>query len=305
MSKASWRTYTDFLKRSPLALRVADRLGRGRGRMRWLDSLSSAPAAALKPDLSNWENLTLATAWVGHATVLLRIGGMTILTDPVFSSRIGLGMGLFTLGPMRKIAPALTIEELPRIDLILISHAHFDHLDRPSLARLPRNAQVVTASQTRDLVDDLGFAQVSELGWGESITIGSVTLRAQEVRHWGARTFFDKHRGYNGYFLSAGNHRVLYAGDTADCDHFRGGGRVDLGIFSISAYNPFIQAHANPEQVWEMANQLPADAILPVHHSTFNLSHEPMEEPLQRLLAAAGADSERIVVREIGGMWSM
>jgi L-ascorbate metabolism protein UlaG (beta-lactamase superfamily) len=237
--------------------------------------------------------------------VLLRLGGLNILTDPVFSNRVGLGMGLFTIGPLRKIAPALKISELPPIDLVLISHAHFDHLDRPTLARLPRRSQIITAPGTRDLLDDLGFKQVRELAWGESIQIGTVTVRAQEVRHWGARVFYDSHRGFNAYVLETSARRVLYGGDTAYQEFFRKIGTVDLGIFSISAYDPYIQAHATPEQVWEMANHLPANFILPMHHGTFRLSHEPMDEPIRRLLAAAGSEADRIVVREIGGMWSI
>jgi L-ascorbate metabolism protein UlaG (beta-lactamase superfamily) len=271
--------------------------------MRFLDSLSRPPPPRLKPDLSHWNDHTLAAAWIGHATVLLRIGGLNILTDPVFSNRVGLGMGLFTLGPRRKISPALAIGELPPLDLILISHAHFDHLDRPSLSRLAKTAQVITAAGTRDLLDDLGFQRVTELRWGESLQIGPLEVRAQEVRHWGARTFFDTQRGYNGYFLKSADRRILFAGDTAYQEFFRSCGPVDLAIFDISAYDPYIQAHANPEQTWAMAGHLPADFILPVHHGTFNLSHEPMDEPLARLLAAAGPRADRIVVRDIGGMW--
>jgi L-ascorbate metabolism protein UlaG (beta-lactamase superfamily) len=303
----SWRTFTDYLKHKPWALRLADRLGRGRGRgrMRWLDALNPPPPARKKPDLSNWQNLPLAAAWVGHATVLLRISGMTILTDPVFSHRVGLGLGLMTAGPRRQVAAALRIDELPPVDLILISHAHFDHLDRPTLSRLPKGSPVVTAAGTSDLIADLGFASVTELPWGESTTIGDGALKvtAQEVRHWGARTFYDKHRGYNGYLLEAGGVRVLYGGDSAYQDFFRQVANVDLAILGIGAYDPYIQAHATPEQAWEMAGHAGAAAVMPMHHSTFRLSHEPMDEPIRRMLAAAGADSARVVVREIGDMW--
>jgi L-ascorbate metabolism protein UlaG (beta-lactamase superfamily) len=131
-----------------------------------------------------------------------------------------------------------------------------------------------------------------------------VTIRAQQVQHWGARTFLDRHRGFNAYLLQSGEKRIFYGADTALCDFFRNIGRVDLGIFGISAYNPFIQSHATPEQVWQMASELPADWILPMHHSTFQLSHEPMEEPMQRLLAAAGPQADRIVARRPGDKWT-
>jgi L-ascorbate metabolism protein UlaG (beta-lactamase superfamily) len=299
----SWRTITDIAKRQPLALRLADRLGRGKGRLRFLDHLNPPPRSAKTPDLSQWESHQLAAAWIGHATILLRIGGKTILTDPVMSNRIGIGMGLFTGGPRRHIAAALNISQLPPLDLILISHAHFDHLDRPTLQRLPKHVPIVTAHNTTDLIRDLGFTNVSELRWGEQIEIGELQLTAQEVRHWGARTFYDRHRGFNGYVIQSANRRILYAGDTAFCDHFKNVKKVDLAIFGIGAYDPFIAAHANPEQVWQMADHVRADFLLPMHHSTFKLSHEPMNEPIERLLDAAGSDVRRVITREVGDAW--
>src|SRR5437870_4773158 len=144
--------------------------------------MAPPPRAILSPSLSNWESLELAAVWIGHATVLLRVAGVTILTDPVFSNRIGIGLGFLTGGPKRFIAPALTIRQLPPIDLVLLSHAHFDHLDRPTLSRLPKSASVVTAHRTRDLVDDLGFRSVTELRWGESHSFGPLKIAARKVK---------------------------------------------------------------------------------------------------------------------------
>src|SRR5436309_2998635 len=95
----TWRRYTNWAKERPITLRCADFLGRGRGRMRVLDRLNPPPLAKLRPDLRNWEKHDLAAVWVGHATVLLRFAGLTILTDPVLSNRIGVGFGLVTAGP--------------------------------------------------------------------------------------------------------------------------------------------------------------------------------------------------------------
>ena len=284
-------------------LRVADRLGRGTGRTRILDRLSKPPAAKFRPDLSNWEEHPLAAIWLGHATVLLRIDGQTILTDPVLSSKVGIGLGLMTAGPQRLIMPALKIRQLPKIDLILISHAHFDHLDRPTLVRLPKDVQVIAASHTSDLIADLGFKSVNELKWGESTQVGNLKISARPVRHWGARTFYDKHRGFNAYLIESGTHRVLYGGDTAYHDGFKDIQRVDLAILGIGAYDPYIAAHATPEQALEMADHARAKYILPIHHSTFRLSHEPIHEPLARMVAAAGTSHERIVIREVGQQW--
>ena len=273
--------------------------------MRLLDRINLPPAASIRPDLRAWEQRELAAAWVGHATVLLRIGGMNVLTDPVFSSRIGIGLGLITGGVRRSVAAALDVRDLPPIDLILISHAHFDHLDRPSLVRLPKRTPVITAHHTHDLVRDLGFRDVAELQWGEAIEVGSLIVTACKVAHWGARTFYDRHRGFNGYLIEGAGRRVLYGGDTAYHEGFRGLPKVDLGILGIGAYDPYVAAHATPEQAWRMADHVRADFILPMHHSTFRLSHEPAGEPIARMLAAAGRDEARVVVREIGQQWSL
>jgi L-ascorbate metabolism protein UlaG (beta-lactamase superfamily) len=301
----SWRNITDWAKRKPLTLRLADWLGRGRVGLRLLDRLHKPACAPGRPDLTRWDKHDLAAVWIGHATVLLRVGGLTILTDPVFSNRIGLGLGLLTCGPLRFLAPALSIRELPAIDLILVSHAHFDHLDRPTLNRLSKRIPVITAHHTADLVRDLGFTAVTEMRWGESLSVASVRLTALQTRHWGARAFRDQHRSFNAFLIEGAKRRVLYGGDTAFCDHFRAIGKVDLAIFGIGGYDPYIQAHASPEQVWHMADQVRADAILPMHHSTFRLSYEPTAEPIERMLAAAGPRRDRLVITRVGGQWAL
>jgi L-ascorbate metabolism protein UlaG (beta-lactamase superfamily) len=278
-------------------------MGRGRGRTRWLDHLNAPPAAPLKPDLTNWTDQSLAAAWLGHATVLLRVGEMTILTDPVLCNRVGIGLGLITGGPRRHVAPALAVRELPPIDLMLISHAHFDHLDRPTLVKLDKNIPVITAGGTFDLIRDLGFRRVAELRWGESTTLHGIKVTAQKVAHWGARTFYDSHRGYNAYLIEAGKKRVLYGGDTAYHDFFKEVGKVDLAVLGIGGYDPYLASHATPEQAWAMANHLNADHLLPMHHSTFRLSHEPTREPIERLMTAAGKDAARVVMTQVGGQW--
>jgi len=302
-ARVSWRAFSNWAKRKPVTLRLADYLGRGRGRLRWFDHLNVPRPAALKPDLNDWNKHPFAAAWIGHATVLLRLNGLNILTDPVFSNRIGVGLGLITGGPRRYVAAALSLRQLPPLDLILISHAHFDHLDRQTLARMNKNVPVVTADQTADLVRDLGFRHVSELRWGQKASVDGVTITAQQVVHWGARTFFDRHRGFNAYVIESSRRRILYSGDTAYHEHFRQIGKVDLAIMGIGAYDPYIQAHATPEQAWAMAQHVRADHVLPMHHSTFRLSHEPMHEPLERILNAAGNDVQRIAVRQIGATW--
>ncbi|HZZ43465.1 MAG TPA: MBL fold metallo-hydrolase [Tepidisphaeraceae bacterium] len=301
----AWRLITDLVKHRPATMKIADRLGRSRMRIRPFETINPPPRTLHTPDLTNWENQSLAAIWIGHATVLLRIAGMTILTDPVFSNRVGIGLGPFTAGPRRLIAPALSIRQLPPIDLILLSHAHFDHLDRPTLHRLPRQTPIIAAHQTQDLIRDLGFKKITELRWNESTDLGPLKITARQVSHWGARTFHDTHRGFNAYLLDSAAHRVLYGGDTAYQEHFRdlaSGRGVDLAILGIGAYNPYVAAHATPEQAMRMADHCRAQRILPMHHSTFRLSHEPASEPLERALAAI--DPDRLVAYQPGGQWS-
>ena len=318
---ANWKLYADAVKHRPAMLRVADKLGRGKGRGRLLDRLTKVPPAPLVPDLRNWEHHALAAAWVGHSTVLLRVGGgggATVLTDPVFSRRVGIGLGLLTAGPARFYQPAVKLADLPALDLILLSHAHFDHLDRPTLSRLARrdrDVPVVTAADTADLVDGLGFRSVTELPWGEAWERGPLKVTAVEVNHWGARTFYDTYRGYNGYLIessfsgvpkgrASSAPRVFYAGDTADHRGFEAIAPVDLALMPIAAYDPWVASHATPEQAWRMANEAGARVVMPIHHSTFRLSREPMDEPIRRFLAAAEGQAGRVALTQIGGTWS-
>jgi L-ascorbate metabolism protein UlaG (beta-lactamase superfamily) len=300
----NWRRYKQFPYNHPLSLRLADRLGRGRGRARWLDGVRPPPPPPRRLDLSRWERHEFAAAWIGHATTLLRIAGKTILTDPAMMNRVGLGLGVITAGAKRLYAPAVSIAGLPALDVILLSHAHFDHLDRPTLHRLPKHVPVIVAARNRDLVADLGFNSVTELKWGQSARIDGLAITACEVKHWGARAVLDVHRGYGGFVIEGAGRRILYGGDSAYHERFRELGKMDMAVLGIGAYDPWIQSHANPEQAWAMADHVRAEHVFPIHHSTFTLSKERREEPIERLLDAAGAASDRVVIREIGGVWA-
>ncbi len=249
------------------------------------------------------EHDPLAASWLGHASVLLRQGGSTILIDPVFSRRIGMRLGPLVFGPHRLIPP-IAPDRLPPIDLILISHAHFDHLDRPTLsALLSSKTNVVTARGTRRLIPR-GFRHVIELDWNQSLNVSGVRVTAHEPAHWGARTAVDRQRGYNAYLIDSDSQRAFFSGDTASTDSFRSIERVDLAIFGIGAYDPWEHKHATPEQVWSMFRAMNAQRLLPVHHSTFELSDEHLDEPMQRLVRAAGQDRSRIIAPAPGELWS-
>ncbi len=299
----TWRAYADWAKRWPALIKLAEPLSRGYGRLRPFDRLfPPPPEARVKPDLHDWHDRPLSAVWIGHATVLLRIGGMTILTDPVFSDRIGLCTGFATIGPQRLVRPALSIRQLPAIDLIIVSHAHFDHLDRPSLRQLDRRTPVITSSMNDDLIRDLGFRKVRAMDLNQSIQFQTLTITAVPVKHWGPRVFIDRQRGYAGFLIESNQHKVLFGADTADGAHFDGlrSRGIDLAILGISAYDPYIAAHATPEQAWGMFQRMNARHLLPMHHSTFKLSYEPVDEPIKRLLSCAGTRVDKITVRQIG-----
>ncbi len=273
-----------------------------------------APAFA-KPEPLKWNDAEVTAAWIGHATVLINFFGIKILTDPVLFPRIGIRLPGFTIGPKRLTAPALQFHELPGIDLILLSHAHFDHFDLRTLHRFNKETSVITAPNTADLVRWTLLRDITELRWGEtkvlnlpSQTKGNIAIRAFQVKHWGARMQRDTHRGYNGYLMERNGRRILFAGDTAFTDTFaklRKYGPIDLAIMSIAAYNPWIRNHCTPEQAIEMANAAGAQFIMPVHHQTFRLSFEPLREPIERLQAVLRNTPERIALREIGETFVM
>jgi len=259
------------------------------------------------PQPEQWPANGITACWLGHATVLIRFYGLNILTDPVFSNRVGVDIGLGTAGPKRYIAPALTFKQLPPIDVVVLSHAHMDHMDLPSLKCFPPSTFGVTARATQDVLASTPFRQARELGWGEAVTFrgakGDLRIEAFEVKHWGARWPSDVPRGYNGYILSREGRSILFGGDTAFTPLFAGlrsRGPFALAIMPIAAYNPWIRNHCTPEQAVAMADMAGVGPILPVHHRTFRLSEEPMDEPIARLETALHAERERLMVRQVG-----
>jgi L-ascorbate metabolism protein UlaG (beta-lactamase superfamily) len=263
----------------------------------------SVPAGKT-PQLALWPQTGLHAAWLGHSTVLLSLDGFTILTDPVFSGRVGLNIGPLTVGIRRIVEVAAPLNQLPKIDLVLLSHAHMDHFDLPTLRHLEnRETEVVTALRTSDLLRSRRYAHVQELRWNESVRVGPAKITAFQVNHWGARMRSDVFRGYNGYVMEVGRFRILFGGDTAYTESFqqlRSPKPIDLAIMPIGAYDPWIRVHCNPEQALLMAEHAGAERILPVHHKTFKLSREPANEPVERLLAAAGSSPDRVCLSDIG-----
>ena len=259
-----------------------------------------------KPLPGAWSDRDVTAAWLGHATVLINFYGLTVLTDPTLMPRIGADLGVVTVGPKRLVDTPLTLSELPPIDLLLLSHAHMDHFDIPTLSQFSSEAKAVTASSTLDLFSRMKFRKnVTELGWGETAMVktrhGDVRVEAFEVNHWGARWRTDKYRGYNGYILEREGKKLMFGGDTAITDKFqliRSKGRFDLAIMPIGSYKPFKKCHCTPEESVKMLNDAGAEKVLPIHFKTFRLGEEGTTEPMERLEAAIGHD--RIALHDVG-----
>jgi L-ascorbate metabolism protein UlaG (beta-lactamase superfamily) len=276
-----------------------------RGRMAELGR--EVPPAPHKPDPAAWSDDAITLAWLGHATVLINFFGVRVLTDPALFPRIGVDAWFASIGPLRLTASGLAPAELPEIDVVLVSHAHFDHLDTPSLAAVRGQPAAVMAKDTGDLLPRRHYSSVRELRWDESARIetrrGDLRVRALEVKHWGARLRRDTHRGYNGYVIEREGRRLLFGGDTAQTPLFasyRRHGPFEAAIMPVGAYDPWIRNHCTPEQAVAMANAAGARLFVPVHHQSFELSREPFHEPIERTEAALAGEPERLGVRQIG-----
>ncbi|MDQ7013598.1 MAG: MBL fold metallo-hydrolase [Planctomycetota bacterium] len=266
------------------------------------DTTNSKPTKH-EHDLRELAHADFAAAWLGHGGVLLRQGGTTILIDPVLSDRIGPRIGGRTIGPARLASAPAAVGELPAIDLVLISHAHYDHLDRPTLEQLARSGTtLITSRRTKRLIPR-GFGRVIELGLDDDLEIEGLRIAALRPEHWGGRTAVDVARGCNSYLIESNDRRTLAPGDTALTTEFDSVGAVDLAVFGIGAYEPSEHHHATPEQVWQMFTAMPGRVLLPVHHSTFDISGEHIDEPIARLLQAAGDHAAQVAAVKPGELW--
>ncbi len=252
-------------------------------------------------------NGELGLTFIGHASFFVQIGGQNVVIDPNFAR------WLFVLKRLRR--PGLRIADLPPIDLVLVSHAHFDHLHRPSLRAIVQNnlrvgspaPSIVIPTHVSDLVSDLGFSDITELDWWKHSRHRNLLVTHVPSRHWGARILKDSHRGYGGFVLRAGKHSVYHAGDTAYFGGFREIGRrlgPEVALLPIGAYNPstFRNVHADPSDATRAFLDLKSRWMVPMHYGTFRLSHEPVDEPLQLLdqEARAAGIADRVVVMEEG-----
>ncbi|HJZ86714.1 MAG TPA: MBL fold metallo-hydrolase [Polyangia bacterium] len=243
-----------------------------------------------------------SVTWIGHATLLVQAGGVAVLTDPMFSTRLG--------GFVRRLAPpGVALRDLPPVDLVVISHNHRDHLDEPSVRALGPDVQFAVPLGLGAWFRRRGLQRVIELDWWQSARFADgaqVTL--VPAQHWSQRSLGDLNASlWGGYLIEAGGARFYFAGDTGYPAAFREIGRrmpgIDYALLPIGAYEPrwFMQSqHISPEEAARAFGELGARALVPMHWGTFRLTDEPLDEPPRLLRQAMGADTDRIIQLAIG-----
>jgi L-ascorbate metabolism protein UlaG (beta-lactamase superfamily) len=233
------------------------------------------------PDLREGE---IGVTWIGHASFLIQTREQNLLIDPNWAK----WLKVFK----RMKHPGLHLHDLPNIDLVLVTHAHFDHLDRKTLREVAADQPIVVPFEVGNLVHDLGFRSVHELHYWESYEHGPAKITLTPCHHWGARVLHDTHRGFGGFVIEVGGRSIFHCGDTAYFEGFREIGErhaIDVALMPIGAYDPPSgrEVHMNPEEALKAFVELGARRMVPMHYGTFRLSYEPLHEPPERLLACA------------------
>ena len=241
----------------------------------------------------------VAITWIGHASFLVQFTDLNVLIDPNFAN------WLFLLKRIKR--SGLRIEHLPPVDLVLLTHAHFDHFHKPTLRKLPHPKIGVMPWGMGDLAHNLGFERVIELEWWESFAHENWKVTLTPCKHWGARLLHDEHRGYGGFILEHQGRKIYHAGDSAYFEGFKEIGKQlapEVALLPIGAYHPesFRNVHMGPDEALKVFKDLRARWLVPMHYGTFRLSFEDMEEPprwLRELCREAGL-SERLRILEEG-----
>ncbi len=267
------------------------------------------------PDPHQWRDDEVYVTWIGHATVLIKMFGTVILTDPVLGMKVGPDSLFGTIGPQRFSRPALDLDSLPKPDIVLLSHAHMDHTDLPTLQaitqRWPGQVRVVSAWNNTDLVGEMMWKSVTELDWKQKEVLDDVQIIAQEVVHNGWRYPWERDRlgGYvssgrscNAYILRSKGATVVFGGDTAYTPAFSNIDQreVDVAIMPIGAYEGFNDVHCNPVEALTMADEMNARYFVPMHCLTFFLGDEDVNEPMRQLRSARSCHNTEVVISNLG-----
>lgn len=262
--------------------------------------------------IQNPDPKRLQVTWVGHATVLVQYGGLNILTDPVFSQRVS---PFKHIGPKRYSQPGISMDQLPKLDLVLLSHNHYDHFDLESLAVLGNVPRYIIPLKNGPLLEKAGISadRYDEMDWDDTLMHGDLSITHVPSNHWSSRTTKDrKEMLWGGYILEFGDgYRFYFVGDTGwnealfselGANH----GGIDFGLIPIGAYDPrdFMKnSHCNPEEAVQIMQVMGVKQALAIHWGTFVLTAEPVDEPPVRLAAArkdAGLGDEDFIAPPIG-----
>ncbi|MGW4206096.1 MBL fold metallo-hydrolase [Streptomyces sp. NPDC004726] len=283
------RSFADRLTTPLPGLRAMARLAREGAMRPGFEGLRDIPRLPFAPGpLPAVDAATIAVTWAGHASWVLSVGGLTVLTDPVWSRRI--------FGTPARITPVgVRWEDLPAVDAVVISHNHFDHLDAPTLKRLPRHTPVFAPAGLGRWFRRRRFTTVTELDWWEGAELNGVRFDFVPAHHWSKRTLTDTCRSlWGGWVVTDGiGQSVYFAGDTGYGHWFKEIGLrhpgLDLALLPIGAYDPrwwLSDVHTDPEEAVRACDDLGARNMAPMHWATFVLSAEPVLEPLGRVRAA-------------------
>lgn len=246
--------------------------------------------------------------WIGHATFLVQVGGVNVVTDPMFADSIA--------GFVRRSAPpGVAISQLPPVDVVLVSHNHRDHLDEDSVLLLGPEVHYVVPLGMANWFRQRGLSRVTELDWWESATVrarrgaGQIQVTMVPAQHWSQRGLADRNLSlWGGYLFDCDGLRFYHAGDTGFPAAFDEIGRrfpgIDFAMIPIGAYEPrwfLAPQHIDPAQAVEAFRRIGAKTFVPMHWGTFRLSDEPMTEPPEALYRAMGRDANHILFLPIGG----
>lgn len=311
-----FRNYPQLEPRNPPALKAAGWiLGRA---LRSLQGFDPTPIQKINPaDLAGPAPRHPQTYWLGHASTLIRIGNQLVLTDPVFSKTIG---PTRFAGVRRLTENPIEIEELPRVDSVLISHDHYDHLDAEAIRELERRFRPwwFVPLGVGAILEDLGIARVCELDWWQYLQHGELTFHCLPARHFSGRGLFDRDQTLWASWaitpsreISRSRASIFFAGDTGYGPHFKEIreviGPIDQALLPIGAYLPrwFMQpVHIDPAEAIESFLDLGAERMLAIHWGTFDLADEAIHEPpreLERMIASRGLARERFAILPVGG----
>ena len=229
--------------------------------------------------------------WIGHSTFLINNGDLTILTDPIFSERAS---PLNFAGPKRLIKPVIKIKDLPEVDVITISHNHYDHLDINSLRKIQKkfpNVKILVPKGDLKLLKNYNLNNGIEFLWWEEIIFDNTKFIFTPAQHWSARGLRDRNKSlWGSWFIKNEDKNIFHAGDTGYSDDFieirNRLGAVDFAMIPIGAYDPqwfMSYSHVNPEEALNIAKDLDAKKSIGMHWGTFILTDEPVLEPRERL----------------------